>query len=155
MVIISGGQTGVDRAAWDVALELGLKQDGWVPAGRKAEDGVISEEYNCRETSSSDYSVRTEQNILEAEATLVIGFGKPQGGTLLTLGLCRKHKRPVVFLDLEQSDEDEQLNTVKKFLLELCPKKLNVAGPRGSFRPDVYTRAKLFLIKALSAIGHS
>ena len=84
MIIWSGGQTGVDRAAWDAAMACGLKQDGWVPKGRLAEDGRISKRYQYRETESTEYIVRTEKNLRDADATLILCCGKPEGGTLAT-----------------------------------------------------------------------
>lgn len=78
--IISGGQTGVDRAALDVALELGLPCGGWCPRGRRAEDGVIAERYPLTETRSARYAVRTVRNVRAADGTLVLTRGQPSGG---------------------------------------------------------------------------
>src|SRR5688572_16678238 len=94
MKIISGGQTGVDRAALDVALELGLPCGGWCPKGRKAEDGVIDPKYPLQETSTDDYPQRTEKNVQDSDATLILTRGKPDGGTALTRSLAREHKKP-------------------------------------------------------------
>src|SRR5512136_1042597 len=80
--IISGGQTGVDRAALDVALELGISSGGWCPKGRKAEDGPIDIRYPVRETTSANYSVRTGRNVRESDGTLVLtGLGRASAGT--------------------------------------------------------------------------
>lgn len=73
--VISGGQTGVDRAALDVALELGLPCGGWCPAGRRAEDGPIPARYPLTETAGADYVERTRRNVVEADATLVLCHG--------------------------------------------------------------------------------
>jgi hypothetical protein len=83
--IISGGQTGADRAAFDAALALGLPIGGWVPKGRKAEDGVIPAHYsNLRETDADDYESRTRLNVREADATLILSHGPLTGGSQLT-----------------------------------------------------------------------
>ncbi len=149
MIIYSGGQTGVDRAGWDAAKFLGLKQTGWVPKGRLAEDGVISPEYECSETDSSDYVVRTEKNLVEAEATVILTFGTPTGGTLLTFDLCKQHNRPFILVDLDQINFEKGIANTLDFLKKQSPKTLNIAGPRASKGVDVYFKAKKFLITLL------
>ena len=84
LVIISGGQTGVDRGALDAALRLGIPCGGWCPAGRRAEDGRIDSRYPLRESNSADYSARTYQNVFAAEGTLIISPQPLVKGTLLT-----------------------------------------------------------------------
>ncbi|MFH1018883.1 MAG: putative molybdenum carrier protein [Pseudomonadota bacterium] len=147
-MIWSGGQTGVDRAAWDAAIDSGLKQTGWVPKGRQAEDGVIPDRYEARETDRPDYVGRTERNLREADCTLIVSFGPPQGGTLFTMQMCRKYRRPHIAIDLELMQPEEARKRALEFLRRQNPSSINVAGPRGSFRPDVYPRAYEFL-KAL------
>ena len=92
--IISGGQTGVDRAALDAAIQLGIPHGGSIPKGRRAEDGPISERYNLKETNSDAYADRTEQNILDADGTLLISRGALTDGSELTRILAAKHKKP-------------------------------------------------------------
>ena len=77
--IVSGGQTGVDRAALDVAIMLGFAHGGWCPAGRLAEDGPIDAHYALRETASAAYDVRTERNVVDSDGTLVLASGEPRG----------------------------------------------------------------------------
>ena len=101
MKIISGGQTGVDRGALDAAMELGIPHGGWCPRGRTAEDGRIPDRYQLRETDSPDYSFRTEQNVLDSDATLILYRGRIAGGTELTLRLARQHGRPHLVVDLD------------------------------------------------------
>src|SRR2546423_11212579 len=98
--IISGGQTGVDRAALDVALELGLPCGGWCPRGRRAADGVIPEHYPLKETATADYPERTEANVRAADATLIFTRGKPDRGTALTYELARRLNKPCYLVDL-------------------------------------------------------
>lgn len=146
-VIVSGGQTGVDRAAWDVAIALNLEQDGWVPKGCLAEDGTIPMKYKCREVDVTEYAVRTEKNVLDSSATLILGFGPLTGGTRFTYELCQKHHKSHLVIDLESHSHDELLATALTFLQRQTIKTLNVAGPRGSSRSDVYDRAYTFLKK--------
>jgi len=141
----SGGQTGVDRAAWDAAIEVGLPQSGWVPKGRLAEDGRIPDRYVCGETESADYAVRTERNLRESNATLILCFGPPSGGTEFTFHLCKRHRRPHLLLDLDRENEENAEEMALQFLRKSKPAVLNVAGPRGSSHADVYPRAKRFL----------
>ena len=101
--VVSGGQTGVDRAALDVAIYLDIPHGGWCPRGRRAEDGRIPETYQLRETSSRDYASRTEQNILDSDATLILYAKKLSGGSGLTLRLAQQHRRPVLCVDLSPS----------------------------------------------------
>ena len=150
MVIWSGGQTGVDRAAWDAAISSGLEQDGFVPKGRLAEDGRIPDRYRCRETVSQDYGVRTERNLRHADATLIICFGAPTGGTAATIGLCMKFRRPHVVIDLDRQNSADALSAARSLLRETNPETFNVAGPRESVKPGGYGRAYAFLSELFS-----
>lgn len=103
--IVSGGQTGVDRAALDVALELSLECGGWCPRGRRAEDGVIAAKYPLRETPMEDYRQRTEWNVRDSDATLILKRGELKGGTLLTAELARRYGRPLLVVDLGEAPQ--------------------------------------------------
>ena len=89
--IISGGQTGVDRAALDAALEYNFPCGGWCPKGRLAEDGIISQKYPLKETESSEYEVRTKLNVRGSDGTLILTWGKPTGGTTLTVEFAKQY----------------------------------------------------------------
>ena len=90
--IVSGGQTGVDRAALDVALKVGIPCGGWCPKGRKAEDGAIPDRYPLTETSSASYPVRTEKNVNDSDGTLILKVGPVTGGTARTVKAAKKLK---------------------------------------------------------------
>ncbi len=98
--VISGGQTGVDRAALDAALATGIDHGGWCPRGRRAEDGPIGPRYRLRETRSSRYHIRTRENVREADGTLILCCGSLSGGTQLTRRLARERSQPCLVLDL-------------------------------------------------------
>lgn len=144
--IISGGQTGVDRAALDVALELGIPCGGWCPRGRKAEDGTIPEKYPLQETKSTSYAVRTEKNVRDSEGTLIFTWGPPKGGTARTLMLAQKLRKPFVVIDLSRGKDP---SAAKEWKQKNKLKILNVAGPRESEVPGIHDRAKEFLQELL------
>src|SRR5262245_2006637 len=103
--IISGGQTGVDRAALDVALELGIPGGGWCPKGRRAEDGPIPDRYPLTETPSEHYPQRTEWNVRDADGTLVLIRGQPQRGSALTIAVAERLAKPKLVVDLSQQPD--------------------------------------------------
>ena len=142
MKIISGGQTGVDRAALDAAIALDIPHGGWCPRGRLAEDGRIPDRYGLFETDSPEYRVRTEQNVLEGDATLILCRGRPSGGTELTLLLAEQHGRPPMVVDL---DDPPPADEVRRWLEAHEIQVLNVAGPRESQSPGIAAAAGEFL----------
>ena len=134
--ILSGGQTGVDRAALDVALAIGLPCGGWCPAGRMAEDGPIDGRYPLQETASADPAERTILNVEAGDATLIVSRGPPTGGTALALSHARALERPV--LVIEDPHADSAALQVGDWLGSVRPASLNVAGPRESEAPGIY-----------------
>lgn len=142
--IISGGQTGVDRAALDVALELSIPCGGWCPKGRLSEDGPISLKYPLREMPSPKYPPRTEKNIRESDGTLVLTWGPVTGGTALTVKLAGKHRKPCLVVDLSHGSDPRE---VRDWLKAHEIKTLNVAGPRESKVPGIHGKAVEFLKK--------
>jgi hypothetical protein len=151
MRIISGGQTGVDRGALDAAMQLGIPHGGWCPLSRLAEDGRIPDRYRLRESHSAEYSVRTEQNVLEGDATLILCRGRPSGGTELTLRLARQHGRPHLVVDLDRTPDAA---AVRHWLTEQHVQTLNVAGPRESQSPGIGAAAKEFIVNVLRAVSN-
>ncbi len=141
--LVSGGQTGVDRAALDVALELGIPCGGWCPRGRLAEDGRIDLSYPLRETASADYTERTRRNVVESDATLVVTMGPPLGGTALTIAEAGHSSKPCLVLDLLSREAGP--DAVEDWLAAIRPERLNVAGPRESEAPGVYARTRALL----------
>lgn len=147
--IVSGGQTGVDRAALDVAIQLGIPVGGWCPRGRRAEDGRIPDVYPLRETTASNYSDRTERNVRESDGTLIVSGGPLTGGTGLTRSLARRLGKPVFVIDLR---DDPAPDVSDEWLAEHSIRTLNVAGPRESQQPGIYGRVTDFLVEALNRV---
>jgi hypothetical protein len=147
MKIISGGQTGVDRAALDVALELGLPCGGWCPRGRKAEDGVLPAQYPLVETTSEIYAERTAKNVRESDGTLVLLTGPPTGGTKLTIDMAAKQNKACLLVEFSN---DAAATMIQDWIHQNQIKVLNVAGPRESQAPGVYAQAYTLLRQVLS-----
>lgn len=146
--VLSGGQTGVDRAALDAARACGLGLSGWCPRGRRAEDGRIPDDYPLVETRTADYRERTRRNVLASDATLVLTRGDPTGGTAYTLAIARRARKPYLLVDLDQAPIVEQ---VRVWLAAQRVESLNVAGPRESMQPGIYAQARAFLQRLLEA----
>ena len=137
--IISGGQTGSDRAALDVALERGIDHGGWCPAGRKASDGEIPERYRLQETEEDTYPPRTERNVEEGDGTVIFFRGPGMSaGCALTKRLCEKHDKPFALIDIALNDEKESACLVRHFIGENGIGTLNVAGSRENKSPGIY-----------------
>ena len=133
--IVSGGQTGVDRAALDVALALGLAVGGGCPKGRRAEDGRIPERYPLTETPERNDPTRTRRNIEDADGTLILNLGKLDGGTALTVAHARQIGKPCRVVALEEGIEPAAF---RAWLDEHRIAVLNVAGPRERQRSGGY-----------------
>lgn len=150
--IISGGQTGADRAGLDAGMEAGLPIGGYVPRGRLSEDGQVPDKYPMTETRSKDYKSRTKLNILESDGTLVINIGPLKTGTALTARIAHELNKPLMIVQLDQGF---QIIAVIKWLNENQIKTLNIAGPRESKIPGIYEQAKQFLNQILAGAEYT
>lgn len=140
--IIAGGQTGVDRAALDVALEAGIPCGGWCPKGRKSEEGPIPDKYALRETPSDVYAQRTRWNVRDSDGTLILARGPLVGGTALTRTCAEDLGKPCLIVDPADAS---RAATVCEWLGRHEIQTLNVAGPRESTQPGIYQQAAAFL----------
>jgi hypothetical protein len=144
--IVSGGQTGVDRAALDAAMELGLPHGGWCPRGRLAEDGKIPRRYQLQEADSRSYYVRTQKNVQDSDGTLILYRRMMTGGTALTKRFAEQMRKPLFYVDLAKSNEELALRNVWLWLRLHRIETLNIAGPRRSTAPGIQVAAKAFLL---------
>lgn len=147
--IVSGGQTGVDRAALDEAIGAGMAHGGWIPAGRRTEDGPLPEEYDMTETPSPGYPERTRRNVRDSDATLIITRGDPTGGTALTIEVAKKLGRPFLVLDIAGNPD---ISAVAGWLIRHRFRTLNVAGPRESTAPGIYEQSSLVLRRVFGSL---
>ncbi len=143
--IVSGGQTGVDRAALDAALEARLACGGWCPREREAEDGVIPARYPLAETPARDPAQRTAWNVRDSDATLILVRGLPRGGAALTAQRTAAEGRPCHTVDLSA---DPDPGDVSAWIRSAGVRVLNVAGPRESEAPGIHDEA-LALLRAI------
>jgi hypothetical protein len=140
--VISGGQTGVDRAGLDAAIGTGIPIGGYCPAGRRADDGTIPSKYPLVETASREYPVRTRINVEEADGTLIIISGSSDRGTQLTASISKQKRKPLLIIDLENvPEESTAINWIQINNIQI----LNIAGPRESSSPGIYWSAMNYL----------
>ena len=151
ITIISGGQTGADRAALDFAIEHGIAHGGWCPRGRLAEDGPIDPCYQLRETPSRRYAERTEWNVRDSDATVVFTMGSAvRGGTALTVSMAVRLGKPCLHLSSTGGEGTSgQAREFLNFLSEHGVQTLNVAGPRASQEPEIADYVRSLLTDAL------
>ncbi len=137
--VISGGQTGADRAALDWAMGRGLETGGWCPAGRLAEDGVIPLLYPLKETTESAHIVRTEANVRDADATVIFSLSsRLVGGSSATRDLAVRIGRPWLHLARDaMGSVDAGARTLAGFVDRHAPRTLNIAGSRASEEPGI------------------
>lgn len=149
--IVSGAQTGVDRAALDVALELGIPCGGWVPLGRIDEGGRIPDRYpNLRETASADWDERTEANVRDSDGTLILSRGPLTGGSAYTEAVAVRRGRPNLHIDLSELPEEQAATAIRAWIDRDGVEVLNVAGPRASKDPGLRDRVMTVLRQALT-----
>ncbi len=147
--VVSGGQTGVDRAGLDAAMELGIPIGGYCPKGRLAEDGTVPDMYPLLEMHSASYTSRTEQNVIDSDGTLVLNLGKLSGGTKRTVEFAIKHSRPYLTIQMEEKPE---VTAVIEWIQQNSICTLNIAGPRESKCPRIYMIVEAYLQKVFERV---
>lgn len=139
----------MDRAALDAAMELGFKAGGWCPRGRLAEDGRIDDKYPLKESKTTLYAERTEKNVQDSDATLILCEGPLTGGTELTANLAIRYQKPLLVVNLKG---ERNVDKIIKWLEENGVQRLNVAGPRESTAFGIHAKSKAFLSELFSRL---
>lgn len=153
--IVSGAQTGADRGGLDAAIWCELPYGGWIPKGRKSEDGVIPYKYEgLKETSSADYLVRTEANVADSDATLVFCYGAPTGGSKKTVDFAKKRGKACMSVDMNK-DNGKPLDRICAFILGISDDSgvLNVAGSRESKSPGIERAVAVMMVELISKVN--
>jgi len=144
--IVSGGQTGVDRAALDAAIRMGISHGGWIPKGRITEEGPLPDRYKLDEMPTDSYPERTEKNVIDSDGTLIISRGAPQGGTDYTRKMALRHGKQMLHIDLSLNPNPLDAASLVTSWVEMHNiGTLNVAGPRASKDPEIYGAALALL----------
>jgi hypothetical protein len=137
--IVSGGQTGADRAALDTAIKLKIPHGGWIPKGRITEKGPLPDKYQLQEMPTDSYPKRTEQNVIDSDGTLIICRGRPTGGSEYTREMTLKHKRHLLHIDLNITPSYDAASLILSWVNLHRIEVLNVAGPKASKDPEIYS----------------
>ena len=146
--VISGGQTGVDRAGLVAAMSYSIPIGGWLPKGRIAEDGVVPEDFYDMQECEGGYRERTRANVRSADATLVLSDKFPlAGGTAYTVETAAEQGKTCKVVNLDADDAEVQIREWMLSLESSIPLEkekiiLNVAGPRESVSPGIFEKAK-------------
>ena len=138
--IISGGQTGADRAALDAAIKMDIRHGGWVPAGRRAEDGPLPPEYKMQEMPTASYPKRTEMNVIDSDGTLILTHGQLTGGSKLTQQYAVENNRPYKHIDLLKTASFKAVTLIIDWLNSHRIEILNVAGSSAGKDPLIYDK---------------
>ncbi len=153
--VISGGQTGVDRAGLDASMQAGIPIGGYCPKGRGAEDGIIPEIYPLVELESTETFYRTEKNVIDSDGTLILNKGELSQGTKVTFDLAVKYGKPKLLVQLDDPQPIEPAKVIR-WLEGQFIHTLNIAGPRESkCRDGIYQEAYAYLEKLFSLVKES
>ena len=148
--ILSGGQSGADRAALDAAKDYGVPHGGWIPKGRRTESGDLSERYCLRETNNIGYPQSTRLNILESDGTVIFSHGEPAGRSALTQELARSSSRPCLHMDLSEIDTYKAVGIIRDWIDVKGIEVLNITGPTENEDPYIYDAVKGVIRSVLS-----
>lgn len=151
--IVSGGQTGADRAALDFAIKHGYTHGGWAPRGREAEDRPIPLKYQLIELAGGGYRQRTHLNVQDSDGTFIVNVGELDGGTLATQVFAKQLAKPHLLVQLDSGIATDITASAFAWLREHKIEALNIAGPRESKRPGIY-HLTIELLEAMSLVRH-
>ena len=151
--IISGGQTGADQAALDVAIKLDIPHGGCIPKGRLTEDGSLPDKYHFTEMTTTSYKDRTEQNVIDSDGTVIFSYGRLTGGSGYTRKMAVKHNRHWLVVDLAKHTRFQAAQSINDWIRRNNIEVVNVAGSRASKSPEIYD-AVTGILKAVCYMNH-
>ena len=154
--IVSGGQTGADQGALSACVQAGFPYGGWIPKGRRTEKGKVPARYRMRQHWRRHYPPRTEKNVVDSDGTVIFTYGKPDGGSRLTIDFAKKHGKPCLAVDATRS-HDEIVARVVRWIRRRLPDGavLNVAGSRRSKAPGIHMAVKRAMRDVLASLGRN
>lgn len=147
--IISGGQIGADQAALDVAIKMGIAHGGWIQKGRKTQSGFLPKKYNLKEMPTASFIKRIEQNVVDADGTVIVSHGRLSGGANYSQKMTTKHKRPCLHIDLSIIPIFIAASRINAWVKEHNIEVLNVTGSRASEDPKIYNETMLIIENAI------
>ena len=152
--IVSGGQTGADQGALSACVQAGFPYGGWIPKGRRTEKGNVPARYRMRQHWSRHYPPRTEKNVVDSDGTVIFTYGKPDGGSRLTIEFAKQHGKPWLAVDATRP-HDEIVARVARWIRRRLPDGavLNVAGSRRSKVPGIHFIVKRAVRDVLARLG--
>ena len=152
--IVSGGQTGADQGALSACAQVDFPYGGWIPKGRRTEKGKVPARYRMRQHWSRHYPPRTEKNVKDSDGTVIFTYGKPDGGSLLTIAFAKQHGKPCLKVDLNQAP-DAVVARVVRWIKRNLPDGavLNVAGSRRSKAPGIHLAVRRTMRDVLARLG--
>ena len=150
--IISGGQTGADIAGIDAAIETGFPYGGWLPQGRKTENGLLPKKYHMQEMTKGGYPKRTEQNVKDSDGTIIFTHKKLSGGSKLTVNLAESWGKPWLHINLSQMTTEEAILILNSWIKDNNIEILNVAGSRASKDTEIYSKVFTIIHKIINII---
>lgn len=149
--IVVGGQAGAEIAAAEAAISCGVPYGGWLPKGRKTENGPVPEKYTEFKTVDGGYAVRTEQNIINSDGTLIFTYAKlcPSNDSTLPKKIATQHNRPFLIVDLASGKNPA--SKIADWIIEWDIHILNVTGEKASKAPGIYDQVKNIISNLLTS----
>jgi hypothetical protein len=147
--LISSGQTGVELAALDVAIKLGIDHGGWAPRGKRNAQGPLGQSYNLSEVPAVGFKTAMEQNVMFADGTLLVTRGKKSPRTQYAVEMSLKHQRQLLHVDLSQNASFEAASLISSWGSLQQIKIAFVTGPQAESDSHIYAQMLKIMETAL------
>lgn len=150
--IVSGGQIGVEQAALDIAIKLGVSHGGWIQKGRRTQHWTLPEKYQLQEMNTASYKDRIEKNVIDSDGTLIISHERLAGGSDYSRKMAEKHQRPCLHINLKETSGFFAASAINTWIREKNIAVLNVTGPKASEDPEIY-KAAMDVLESVYYLG--